>query len=160
MPTVASVVLAFASLAAPSAAKWRLECGEPGNGQFNMLDDVPTLSTICPGPHGLVCTTLDLSLCYMNKNGHLVPVINGGFERSCRDCHLTGTNHTIFACDCRKFGKNAPWQYTEVDTEKLIVPIDGLLSCWGEIVGIEIDEASYHGRTDKPVGTRGFSRRN
>lgn len=53
-------------------------------------------------------------------------VFSGHFERSCKNCHLTGANATILSCSCQMFGKNAPYQDTEVDLGE---PHNIYLSC-------------------------------
>ncbi|KAI1494105.1 hypothetical protein F5X96DRAFT_666177 [Biscogniauxia mediterranea] len=109
-------------------AEWRSTCDYP---QFNIIWGAPFMSTICRGSsQGPLCVMLDLSHCYMNSHGHLAAVQNGHFERSCRDCHFTGENHTVFACNCEMFGRDAPWQYTEIETNDLVENKDGLLACW------------------------------
>ncbi|GAW18313.1 hypothetical protein ANO14919_077880 [Xylariales sp. No.14919] len=113
-------------------AGWREECGEAGNAQFNILWEKPMLSTLCPSvsEKRKICTMLDLSYCLMNSHGHLTPTINGNFHRSCEKCHLTGRNNTILSCSCRMFGKDAPFQDTEVDLEDFVTNRDGYLGCW------------------------------
>ncbi|ORY68367.1 uncharacterized protein BCR38DRAFT_406298 [Pseudomassariella vexata] len=65
------------------------------------------LSALCyDNLRWLMCTELDLNMCYVNHNHILRPLLNGGFEASCHDCKLTGT---VMGCDC-----GGGW--TEVDT--------------------------------------------
>ncbi|KAH8164905.1 hypothetical protein CIB48_g3339 [Xylaria polymorpha] len=74
-------------------ARWREECNFGGNAQFNIIYAKPYLSTLCPSSSGRqICTMLDLSYCLMNSHGHVIATIN-----------------------CQMFGKNAPYQDTEVD---------------------------------------------
>ncbi len=57
-------------------AGWREDCDFGGNGQFNVIHDIPYLSTLCPSPTGRqICTMLDLSYCLMNSLGHLTATI-------------------------------------------------------------------------------------
>ncbi|KAI1108549.1 Cyanovirin-N [Nemania sp. NC0429] len=113
-------------------AGWREDCNFGGNGQFHIIHEKPYLSTMCPDHNERqICTMLDLSHCIMNSHGHLIPTINGHFERSCENCHLTGDNGTILACACRMFGKPpAALQYTEIETDNLVENRDGLLGCF------------------------------
>ncbi|KAI1822995.1 Cyanovirin-N [Xylaria intraflava] len=112
-------------------AGWREDCGASGNAQFHIIRDAPYLSTLCPSSTGrLICTMLDLSYCLMNSLGHLVPTINGNFNRSCKDCELTGPNATVLSCSCQMFGRNAPWVAAEVDLEEVVFNKDGFLTCW------------------------------
>ncbi|KAI1734657.1 Cyanovirin-N [Xylaria scruposa] len=112
-------------------AGWREECNYGGNAQFNIIHAKPYLSTLCPSSSGRqICTMLDLSYCLMNSHGHLVATINGHFERSCTNCHLTGVNATVLSCSCKMFGKNAPYQDTEVELEDIVHNRDGRLGCW------------------------------
>ncbi|KAI1340780.1 Cyanovirin-N [Xylariaceae sp. FL0016] len=125
------LLVTFTTLIGITAAIWRAACSHGGDAQFHTIQQRPILSTICVGSQGPVCTKLDLGRCYMNKNGHLMAVQNGGFDRSCTGCHLTGINMTVLACDCKMFGKDAPFQHTEVETEDLVQADDGMLTCWG-----------------------------
>ncbi|KAI0531755.1 Cyanovirin-N [Xylaria digitata] len=112
-------------------AGWREECDFGGNAMFNIIRDVPYLSTLCPSSTGRqICTMLDLSYCLMNSHGNLIPTINGHFERSCVGCHLTGRNGTVLHCSCLLFGKDAPYQVTELDLEEIVENRNGLLACW------------------------------
>ncbi|KAI0449440.1 Cyanovirin-N [Xylaria acuta] len=113
-------------------AGWREECNFGGNAQFNIIHAKPYLSTLCPSSSSgrQICTMLDLSYCLMNSHGHLIATINGHFERSCKNCHLTGANETVLSCGCRMFGKNAPYQDTEVDLDDVVDNRDGRLGCW------------------------------
>ncbi|KAJ2987284.1 hypothetical protein NUW58_g4591 [Xylaria curta] len=114
-------LLSILFLSGTADAGWREECNFGGNAQFNIIHARPYLSTLCPSSTGRqICTILDLSYCLMNSHGHLIATINGHFERSCKDCRLTGANATILSCGCRMFGKNAPYQATEVDLECFI----------------------------------------
>ncbi|KAI3317848.1 Cyanovirin-N [Xylariaceae sp. AK1471] len=125
------LILSLLHLLDATSAGWREECNYGGNAQFNIISGKPYLSTLCPSSAGRqICTILDLSYCLMNARGNLVATINGHFERSCKNCHLTGTNATVLTCSCQMFGKDAPWQDTEVDLEDIVANQDGFLSCW------------------------------
>ncbi|CAJ2506502.1 Uu.00g006320.m01.CDS01 [Anthostomella pinea] len=134
MHLATNIAVALVALVTTAQAAWRMACGKGGNAQFHIIHDRPYLSTLCSmtpdDDHKQMCTMLDLGGCYQNSNGHLLATINGRFEHSCQHCHLTGVNKTIFACDCQMFGKNAPWQYTEIETEDLIENQAGFLTCW------------------------------
>ncbi|KAI1421284.1 hypothetical protein F5Y12DRAFT_37993 [Xylaria sp. FL1777] len=74
-------------------AGWREECGFGGNAQFNIINAVPYLSTLCPSPTGRqICTMLDLSYCLMNSLGHLTATIkyvsrnSGAFSHASPSC--------------------------------------------------------------------------
>ncbi|KAI0201167.1 Cyanovirin-N [Astrocystis sublimbata] len=124
-------VLPVALLLGVASAGWREECNFGGNAMFNVIHETPYLSTLCPSYAGIqICTMLDLSYCLMNSHGHLAKTINGGFDKSCVNCHLTGDNGTVFFCSCRMFGKNAPYQDAEIDLEDVVYNKDGRLTCW------------------------------
>ncbi|KAI1128644.1 Cyanovirin-N [Nemania abortiva] len=124
-------VLSVLLLLGIANAGWREECNFGGNAQFHVINEAPYLSTLCPSHTGRqICTMLDLGYCIMNSHGHLVATINGHFEKSCQNCRLEGANATVLACSCRMFGKNAPWQDTEIDLEGVVENRDGHLACW------------------------------
>ncbi|KAI1272209.1 Cyanovirin-N [Xylaria sp. FL0933] len=131
MQFLMTFLLSALLLFGPAGAGWREECDFGGNAQYNLLDGTPTLSTYCPDHIGRqICTMLDLSHCLMNSLGHLTGTINGHFERTCVNCHLTGRNNTVLSCTCRLFGKDAPWNTAEVDLEQVVENRDGHLACW------------------------------
>ncbi|GAP91405.1 hypothetical protein SAMD00023353_6300500 [Rosellinia necatrix] len=110
---------------------WRTECNFGGNAMFNILQGVPYLSTYCPDHTGRqICTMLDLNYCLMNSNGHLIRTIGGNFLNSCKDCHLIGRHNTFLSCNCQMFGKDSPWQNTQIDLENVVTNRDGRFACW------------------------------
>ncbi|KAI0407421.1 Cyanovirin-N [Xylaria palmicola] len=116
MQPSAPLLLPAALLFGSANAGWREECSFASNAQFNVIDGTPYLSTLCPdSTNRQICTMLDLSYCLINTHGHLTATINGHFERSCKNCRLTGRNGTILFCGCRMFGKDAPYQDTAID---------------------------------------------
>ncbi|KAI1165182.1 Cyanovirin-N [Nemania serpens] len=121
MQLLISFLLSALLLFGIADAGWREECNFGGNAQFHIIRETPYLSTLCPSSTGRqICTMLDLSYCFMNSHGHLISTINGHFEKSCKDCKLTGDNGTVLSCGCRMFGKDpAPYQNTEIDLGKL-----------------------------------------
>lgn len=76
MQPIITFVLSALLLLGIANAGWREECNFGGGAQFNIIDEVPYLSTLCPNDKGRqICTMLDLSYCLMNSHGHLIPTI-------------------------------------------------------------------------------------
>ncbi|TGJ76148.1 hypothetical protein E0Z10_g10919 [Xylaria hypoxylon] len=150
-----SVLLSALLLPGIANAGWREECNFGGNAQFNIIHAKPYLSTLCPSSTGRqICTMLDLGYCFMNSLGHLTATINGHFERSCQNCRLTGANATILSCSCQMFGKDAPWQDTEVDLVGGFLRPSVAKSLWSRSpAGYGPDDSdNYLLKTGYPVG--------
>ncbi|KAI0015746.1 hypothetical protein F4780DRAFT_46792 [Xylariomycetidae sp. FL0641] len=49
---------------------------------------------------GSKCTSISLNKCIGNKDGHLVPSIDGGYDDSCRGCVLPRDNNVTATLEC------------------------------------------------------------
>ncbi|KAH9909704.1 hypothetical protein F4778DRAFT_712318 [Xylariomycetidae sp. FL2044] len=126
------------ALAGRVRAEYKSHCDQPMYSEWP-LDDYNHLyvsSSCLNGTEDIEdnkwCVMCDLTTCFANNDGHLVPNRNGRFDRSCHDCSLTGHNNTVLSCTCKKFGSNGAMVRAEVDTNELLRFENGFINCWGQ----------------------------
>ncbi|KAK6221044.1 hypothetical protein LQW54_001617 [Pestalotiopsis sp. IQ-011] len=72
----------------------------------------------------------DLNHCLANNNGSLAPMASGGYEGSCRDCHLLVETHRWMNLTCNCFDISDDLIPSQYDLNQVLYNHNGSLGCF------------------------------
>ncbi|KAI1798592.1 hypothetical protein F4811DRAFT_547898 [Daldinia bambusicola] len=118
---------------------FRLQCSSNSLGlvKSQTRSGIYYLRGVCSGryndAHASRCSFLDLSMCYANDGGNILPRKMGNFLASCERCVLYISHGAdMLACTCGRGDRNGGGtQESAVQLDNLLYAKNGFLSCHG-----------------------------